>query len=60
MKELPDSLIFDVHSILGTRYVKFFGFYADSKLRWDKHINVVSIKISHRVGITKLCKFISC
>lgn len=60
MKELSDSLIFNVHSILGTRYVKSFGFYVDSKLRWDKHIIVVSTKISHCVGITKLCKFISC
>ena len=56
--DLPNTLSFDDHVVSRVDCVQFLGFYVDSILHWDKHIEQIRVKTSRCIGRIKLCKFL--
>ena len=56
--DLLNTLSFDDHVASRVDSVKFLGFYFDSMLYWDKHIEHIRVKMSRCIGMIKLCKFL--
>ena len=56
--DLTNTLNFDYHVVSRVDCVKFLGFYVDSMLHWDKHIEYIRVKMSCSIGMIKLCKFL--
>ena len=54
---LPDEINVRINNkdIQSVTEFSFLGFYLNSKLNWDTHVNVMSKKMSRAVGIIKNC-----
>ena len=55
MQLFPVNYLFDLYTVCKVDFVKYLGFFLDSRLSWHEHIHHVKSEVSKGIGMIKCC-----